>query len=119
MEDTPQTRKKKSAHEYYLRNRERCIQQAIAYRLAHEEKYRAYQTEYFKNYKYTESYRRRLERQRLKRQQSIVVNPNPVAQQLPQPPPLLQPVETTVEDIQPSFTVLRPPQNKVFAVSFS
>lgn len=114
------TPKQQKAHEYYLQNRERCIQQATAYRLAHEEKYRAYQTEYFKNYKYSAAYKRRLERDRIKRQKPVEINPNPVTQPPPQTTPLvLQQLETTVEDIRPSFTILRPPENKVFSVSFS
>ena len=121
-DDKQRTPKQQKAHEYYMRNRERCLEQALSYQRAHKEKYREYQYHYFRNYKYSAAYKKRLEmeRDKTKRRNQEPVNPNPVTQQLPQATPLpLEAIETTVEEIRPSFTILKPPENKVFCVSFS
>jgi uncharacterized Rmd1/YagE family protein len=122
MSDKPRTPKQQKAHEYYLKNRDRCIQQATEYRKNNEDKYRAYQTEYFKNYKYSAAYQRRLERDRVKRHKPKPEPENNITQDIAQATPLavpLEQVETTVEEIRPCFTILRPPENKVYCVSFS
>lgn len=114
------TQKQISAHKYYIRNRQTCIDKATAYREANKEKFRQYQVEYFKNYKCSAAYKQKLDRIRIKRQQEKQLYKNDIIEKVTNITPLpIEEYETRVEEIRPSFSILTPPANTTFCVSFS
>ena len=90
--DPVRTLRQQKSHDYYMRNREKCLAASKAYQAAHRERYRDYQKEYFQKYKGTSAYMTRLSAARAKPPQRKVrfqtpVEEIPVLSLLSQPEP--------------------------------
>jgi len=116
MADTdPKTLKQQKAHLYYLKNKERFIENAYRWRQDNPDKMKEYQAQYFQSYKGTDRYFQRLEQRREKERAIRAARP-PKVKPLPEPQP----------DPIPLFQIYRPPtpepeppQPSSFSVTFS
>jgi hypothetical protein len=117
-EPPPKTPKQQKAHLYYLKNKERFIENAQRWREENPDKMKEYQANYFQSYKGTDRYYKRLEKRRdydraLRAARPPKIKPPPLSQDnQPDPPPLFQ-------LYRPPTPEPDPPQPTSFSVTFS
>jgi len=117
MTDVKTTRQQK-AHLYYLKNKERFIENARRWREENPEKMKEYQAQYFQDIKGTEKYFERLKKRR--ERDALLRASRPPKPKKEKPVPLPQPDPLPLFQLyQPPEPEPEPPQPTSFAVTFS